>query len=101
MHPQRLLRAYSGWPHGGAHDDNDGDGKEDLTFQFRFKATLANNGAGLTVPVGNVQQEIAPMQNGVVTMPGDPHLQVNESYTVTLVRGGRRTGTAAALTNAS
>jgi hypothetical protein len=83
------------------HVDNDGDGKEDLTFQFRFKATLANNGAGLTVPVGSVQQEIAPMQNGVVTMPGDPHLQVNESYTVTLVRGDRRTGTAAALTNAS
>ena len=26
------------------HIDNDGDAKEDLTFQFRFKNTLANNG---------------------------------------------------------
>jgi hypothetical protein len=83
------------------HVDNDGDGKEDLTFQFRFKTTVANSGAGLTVPVGSVNQEIAPMQNGVVSMPNDPHLQVNESYTLTLVRGDRRTGTAAAVTNAS
>ncbi|HEY9027378.1 MAG TPA: DUF4331 domain-containing protein, partial [Burkholderiaceae bacterium] len=83
------------------HVDNNGDGKEDLTFQFRFKSTVANNGAGLTVPVGNVQQEIAPMQNGVVSMPNDPHLQVNESFTLTLVRGDRRGGTAAPVTNAS
>ena len=83
------------------HVDNDGDGKEDLTFQFRFQSTVANSGAGLTVAVGSVQQEIAPMQNGVVSVPNDPHLQVNETYSVTLVRGDRRTGTTAQLTNAS
>jgi hypothetical protein len=83
------------------HVDNNGDGKEDLTFQFRFKATVANSGAGLTVTVGDKQQEIAPMQNGVVSVPNDPHLQVNETYTLTLVRGDRRTGTAVAVTNAS
>lgn len=83
------------------HVDNNGDGKEDLTFQFRFQAPVANNGAGLTVSVGNVQQAIAPMQNGVVSVPNDPHLQVNETYTVTLVRGDRRTGTTSMLSNAS
>ena len=83
------------------HVDNNGDGKEDLTFQFRFQAPVSNSGAGLTVAVGSVQQEIAPMQNGVVSVPNDPHLQVNETYTVSLVRGDRRTGTTALLTNAN
>ncbi len=83
------------------HVDNNGDGKEDLTFQFRFQAPISNSGAGLTVAVGSVQQEIAPMQNGVVSVPNDPHLQVNETFTVSLVRGDRRTGTTALLTNAN
>src|SRR4051812_2533776 len=74
------------------HVDNNGDGVEDMTFQFRFTSTLANGGMGLTVPVGNQNVEIAPMQNGVVSMPRDSHVQVNETYTVTLVRGDRRTG---------
>jgi hypothetical protein len=74
------------------HVDNNGDGVEDLTFQFRFTSTLANAGAGLTVPVGDQMVEIAPMQNGAVSVPHDPHVQVNETYTVTLVRGDRRTG---------
>jgi hypothetical protein len=34
-------------------------------------------------------------------MPNDPHLQVNETYTLSIVRGDRRTGTAAQVTNAS
>ena len=82
------------------HIDNNGDGKEDLTFQFRFTSTLANNGMGLTVPVGNENVEIAPIQDGAVTMPRDPHLQVNETYTVTLVRGDRRTGMTNPIRNA-
>jgi hypothetical protein len=82
------------------HVDNNGDGVEDLTFQFRFSSALANNGAGLTVAVGDTMQEIAPMQNGTVSMAHDSHVQVNETYTVTLVRGDRRTGTTGAITNA-
>jgi hypothetical protein len=83
------------------HVDNNGDGKEDLTFQFRFQTTLAGSGAGLTVAVGSVNQAIAPMQNGAVSVPNDPHLQVNETYTLTLVRGDRRSGTPSSVTNAS
>jgi hypothetical protein len=83
------------------HVDNNGDGVEDLTFQFRFTNTLANNGAGLTVPVGDQNPEIAPLQNGVVSVPHDPHLQVNETYTLTLVRGDRRTGVASPIRNAA
>jgi len=83
------------------HVDNNGDGKEDLTFQFRFQAPISNGGAGLTVTVGDKQQEIAPMQSGVVSVPNDPHLQVNETFTVNLVRGDRRSGSTALLTNAT
>jgi len=83
------------------HVDNNGDGKEDLTFQFRFQSAINNGGNGLTVTVGDKQQEIAPMQNGVVSVPNDPHLQVNETFTVTVVRGDRRSGTAGQVTNAA
>ncbi len=83
------------------HIDNNGDAVEDITFQFKFTNTLANNGAGLTVPVGDQAPEIAPAQNGTVSVRHDPHLQVNETFTVNIVRGDRRTGTSAAVTNAS
>src|SRR4051812_10916764 len=63
------------------HIDNVGDAKEHLTFQFRFTNTLANAGAGLTVGVGSRNPDIAPAQNGVVSVPHDPHLQVAETYT--------------------
>jgi hypothetical protein len=83
------------------HIDNVGDAHEHLTFQFRFQENVANSGAGLTETVGGAAVEIAPMQNGAVSVPHDPHLQVNETYTLTLVTGDRRSGTAAAITNAS
>jgi hypothetical protein len=34
------------------HIDNDGDAREDLTFQFRFDNDLANDGRGLKLPIG-------------------------------------------------
>ena len=83
------------------HVDNNGDGVEDLTFQFRFQNTISNSGAGITVPVGDQIVEIAPLQDGVVSQPHDSHLQVNETFTVSLVRGDRRTGTASPITNAA
>jgi hypothetical protein len=83
------------------HIDNNGDAKEDLTFQFRFSNTLSHGGAGITVPVGDQMPEIAPMQDGTVSLPRDQHVQVNETYTVTLVRGNQRNGSAAAITNAA
>ncbi len=83
------------------HIDNVGDAKEHLTFQFRFQEVVAGGGAGLTETVGGTAVEIAPMQNGAVSVPHDPHLQINETYTLTLVTGDRRTGTATPITNAS
>jgi hypothetical protein len=83
------------------HVDNNGDAVEDLTFQFRFKNDFSNGGAGITVGVGDQSPQIAPLQKGTVTGPRDSHLQINQTYGVTLVRGDRRTGTAATITHAS
>jgi len=83
------------------HIDNVGDAHEHLTFQFRFQ----NNFNALTETVGSgsaaATVDIAPLQNGAVSVPHDPHLQVNETYTLTLVTGDRRTGTPAPIVNAT
>ncbi|MCE4556221.1 DUF4331 domain-containing protein [Pelomonas cellulosilytica] len=83
------------------HIDNDGDAKEDLTFQFRFKNKLSNNGAGTSLNVGGKMVDIPLIQSGAVSGVKDANLQVNESYTLTVVRGDRRSGTAQAVTNAT
>ena len=79
------------------HIDNVGDAKEHLTFQFRFQ----NNFTAKTVTAGGSAVDIAPLQNGAVSVAHDPHLQVNETYTLTLVTGDRRTGTVAAIHDAT
>jgi len=79
------------------HIDNDGDAKEDLTFQFRFK----NNFKGLTLPIGDKNVAIPLIQAGQVTAPNAATLNVNETFTVDVVRGDRRGGQRAALTNAA
>ena len=82
------------------HLDNNGDGKEDITFQFQFKNELANNGAGITLPIGGKNVSIPLRQAGAVTnAPGAP-LSYTESFTLNVVRGDRRGGTRAAVTTA-
>ena len=83
------------------HIDNNGDGKEDLSFQFRFKNELANNGAGITLPIGGKNVAIPLRQAGAVTNSPDAPLSYTESFTLNVVRGDRRSGSRAAVTNAS
>ena len=48
------------------HVDNNGDAKEDLTFQFRFKNRLGDDNKGLAVPVGPQGQQVpvaVPLKN--------------------------------------
>jgi Domain of unknown function (DUF4331) len=79
------------------HVDNNGDGKEDLTFQFRFKNTLNN----IALNVGGKQVAIPLIQAGGVAAGDSTKLNLNETYTVNVVRGDRRTGTVAAVSNAN
>lgn len=80
------------------HIDNDGDAVEDITFQFRFK----NNLADITVPVGGKDISI-PIVNFIPKSATEPTLNVNEEFTVTVVRGPRRGASSSRLpiTNAS
>ena len=79
------------------HIDNVGDGKEHITFQFKFKNTLKS----IALPIMNKMVPIPLIQAGVVTDLKSPSLNLNESFTVNIIRGDRRTGASAALTNAN
>jgi Domain of unknown function (DUF4331) len=79
------------------HIDNNGDGVEDLTFQFRFKV----NEQGLTVPAGGKQIPVPLSNIGPLSATSTAAQNVLESYTLTLVRGDRRKGQAAPITDAA
>ena len=76
------------------HIDNDGNGAEDLTFQFRFKNKL--NNIALPIGAGAAQKNVAiPLiQAGTVANLSDANFNLNESYTVDLMRGDRQIGRA-------
>ncbi|MBL8331173.1 MAG: DUF4331 domain-containing protein [Rubrivivax sp.] len=80
------------------HIDNNGDAKEDLTFQFRFRNTLAGNGAGVNLNIGGKPVAIPLIQAGPVANLKDANLHLAESYSLTLVRGDRRSGAVSAVT---
>ncbi len=82
------------------HLDNNGDAKEDLTFQFRFKNTLSGNGAGINLNVGGKSVNIPLIQAGPISNPNDAALQLHETFSVNVVRGDRRSGSSQAVTNA-
>jgi Domain of unknown function (DUF4331) len=83
------------------HIDNDGDAKEDLTFQFRFTNRLANSNNGIKLGIGGSQVAV-PLKNvGPISANDSSALNFNESYSLTLVRGDRRKGPYAAVTKAS
>ena len=79
------------------HVDNTGDGKEDLTFQFRFRNTLND----VALNVGGKQVAIPLIQAGGVAAGDSTKLNLTETYTVKVVRGDRRTGTVAAVSDAN
>ena len=79
------------------HLDNNGDAKEDITFQFRFQ----NNFKAIALPIGNQMVAIPLTQAGQVSAPNAGALNVNEKFTLNIVRGDRRTGAVAAVTNAA
>ena len=87
------------------HVDNNGDAREDITFQFRFTNTLRDT--QLTIGSGtNSRQVSIPLVNsGSIsasgTNPGTAALNVTESYNVTVVRGNRRSGNRQQVTNAA
>jgi hypothetical protein len=79
------------------HVDNTGDAREDLTFQFRFRNDYKN----ITVPAGGRDVAIPLINAGQIgpNIDDTDALNVIESYSVAVIRGDRRSGNRAQLTN--
>ena len=71
------------------HIDNNGDAVEDVTFQFRFKNKLNS----IALPIAGKQVPIPLLQAGATTAPKSATLNVNETFTLDVVRGPRRSTT--------
>ena len=79
--------------------DNNGDAREDLTFQFRFTNRLGNNNQGIELGVGGTPVAV-PLKNiGPVSADNRSLLNFRESYTLQLVRGDRRKSTPKSVTS--
>jgi hypothetical protein len=72
------------------HVDNNGDAREDVTFQFRFTTTYRN----LTVSAGGKNIPIPLVNIGPIgPNRGDTaNLNALQTYDVRIIRGDRRTG---------
>jgi hypothetical protein len=80
------------------HIDNTGSGSEAISFQFRF----TNTSKAQSLTVGGKAVKIPLIHSGTLNGSVNPAaLGVRETYTVDIVRGDRRTGTRASVTNAS
>jgi hypothetical protein len=77
--------------------DNNGDGKEDLTFQLRF----TNTSKKTALTIGGKSVPIPLMYSGPISGVNPAALNVRETYTVDMVKGDRRSGTRTRLANAA
>ncbi len=79
------------------HIDNNGDAREDITFQFRFQNELKD----IALTIGGQSVPIPLTQAGGIADVNPGTLNVRETYTVDVVRGDRRGGQRAAVTGAN
>ncbi|HYD94693.1 MAG TPA: DUF4331 domain-containing protein [Noviherbaspirillum sp.] len=70
------------------HFDNNGDAREDITFQFRFNNTSKQT----ALPVGGKQIKIPIITSGPINGVNPATLNRRETFTIDVVRGDRRTG---------
>ena len=81
------------------HIDNSGNAQENLTFRFQFTNTL--NDIQLPVgPAGDKKKVSVPLKN-IGDATNSANVQFSQEYTVSVIRGDRRTGTVETATNAS
>lgn len=81
------------------HFDNNGDSVEDLTFQFKFKNEYKNIALPIG-PAGNQRTNAIPLIVAGQIKPGDNGaLNLAETYSLQVIRGPRRTGSAQPVSN--
>lgn len=81
------------------HIDNDGDAIEDITFQFDFYNKLSNSGNGPMLNIGGEMVAVPLNHIGAISAGDSSALGLEQSYHVNIIRGDRRTGTSAMLSN--
>ncbi|WP_214000152.1 DUF4331 domain-containing protein [Arsukibacterium sp.] len=73
------------------HIDNDGDAMPNISFNFRFSQSLANDGNGVQLaigPEGDQRMVGVPLKNvGGISSDSTAALNFNENYTVEMVSG--------------
>ncbi|MBZ9612775.1 DUF4331 domain-containing protein [Rheinheimera maricola] len=77
------------------HIDNDGDAMANMSFNFRFSNTLANDGAGVKLPIGpagNQKMVAVPLKNvGGISAGDSGALNFIENYSVEVNSGANST----------
>lgn len=81
------------------HIDNNGDAIEDITFQFDFNNALANNGEGQTLTIGSETVAVPLKHIGGISAGDSSALGFEETYTIKVIAGDRRSGTASSISN--
>ncbi|WP_426196364.1 DUF4331 domain-containing protein [Massilia sp. DWR3-1-1] len=79
------------------HIDNTGDGKDDLTFQFRFKSTSKKT----ALTIGGKSVLIPLINSSTISGVNPAALNVRETFTVDIVKGDRRGGVRTRLSSTS
>ena len=81
------------------HVDNSGDAVEDITFQFKIANVF--RGIALTIgPEGNRRTNSIPLLAAApVTAADNSGLNVDQTYSLTVIKGPRRTGSRIPITN--
>ena len=68
------------------HIDNNGDGKEDLTYSFKFRNLLR----GTTLNVGGLDVAIPLVNSGPFTTGGAAAMNAEQTFSINQIRGPRR-----------
>ncbi|WP_426104245.1 DUF4331 domain-containing protein [Massilia sp. TSP1-1-2] len=79
------------------HIDNNGDAKEDITFQFRFKNTSKKT----ALDIGGKSVLIPLINSSTISGVNPPSLNVRETYSIDMVTGDRRRGNRTRLISAT
>ncbi|MEM7078704.1 MAG: DUF4331 domain-containing protein [Pseudomonadota bacterium] len=82
------------------HIDNDGDGVEDLTFQFDFEDVLPA-GEVVALDVDGIPVTAVLRNIGGISAADEGGLNHVQTYTLSMIEGDRRSGTATAITNSA
>ena len=83
------------------HIDNNGDGVEDITFQFKFQSQSKATAVAVGASGATKQIKIPLINSGPITGVNPAALNVRETFSLGMVRGTRRSATATLLTNSA